>query len=52
MVKRLLSGKREGANADYHLETFERLLNERFDVERSEELPSGVRVLYVARPRS
>ena len=52
MVKRLLSGKREGANADYQLETFERLLNDRFDVERSEELPSGMRVLYVARPRS
>ena len=52
MVRRLLSGKREGANADYQLETFERLLKERFDVERSEELPSGVRVLYVARPKA
>jgi SAM-dependent methyltransferase len=52
MVRRLLSGKREGSNADYELETFERLLGERFDVERSEELPSGVRVLYLARPRA
>jgi hypothetical protein len=52
MVKRLLSGKREGSNADYELETFERLLNERFDIERSTELPSGVRVLYVARPKA
>ncbi len=52
MVKRLLSGKREGSNADYQLETFERLLAERFDVERSESLPSGVRNLYLARPRA
>jgi hypothetical protein len=52
MVKRLLSGKREGSNADYELETFERLLAERFDVERSESLPSGVRNLYLARPRA
>jgi hypothetical protein len=50
MVRRLLSGKREGSNADYELETFERLLNERFTVERSEPLPSGTRVLYLAHP--
>jgi ribosomal protein L11 methylase PrmA len=52
MVKRLLSGKRDGSNADYELETFERLLGERFDVERTEPLPSGDRVLYQARPRA
>jgi SAM-dependent methyltransferase len=52
MVRKLLSGKREGSNADYELETFERLLGERFDVERSEPLPSGVRILYLARPRA
>jgi hypothetical protein len=52
MVKRLLSGKREGSNADYQHETFERLLNERFDVERSETLPSELRVLYKARPKA
>jgi hypothetical protein len=52
MVRRLLSGKREGSNADYELETFERLLGERFEVERSEPLPSGARVLYLARPRA
>ena len=52
MVKRLLSGKREGSNADYELETFERLLGERFDVERSEPLPSGTRILYLARARA
>ncbi len=52
MVRRLLSGKREGSNADYRLETFERLLNDRFEVERSETLPSEMRVLYLARPRA
>ena len=52
MVERLLSGKREGSNADYEQETFERLLAERFEVERSETLPSELRVLYLARPRT
>jgi SAM-dependent methyltransferase len=52
MVRKLLSGKREGSNADYELETFERLLGEQFDVERSEPLPSGARILYLARPRA
>jgi hypothetical protein len=52
MVRRLLSGKREGSNADYELQIFERLLAERFDVERSEPLSSGERVLYLARPRA
>jgi hypothetical protein len=52
MVRRLLSGKREGSNADYELETFERLLGERFDVETTEPLPSATRVLYLARPRA
>lgn len=50
MVKRLLSGKDEGANPDYELENFERLLGERFRIERREELEPGGRVLYVARP--
>jgi hypothetical protein len=52
MVRKLLSGKREGSNADYELQTFERLLEERFEVERTEQLPSGVRLLYLARPRA
>ena len=39
MVRRLLSGKREGSNADYELETFERLLGERFEVERRARCP-------------
>jgi SAM-dependent methyltransferase len=52
MVRKLLSGKREGSNADYELETFERLLGERFQIGRSEPLPSGTRVLYQAHPKS
>ena len=50
MVRRLLSGKREGSNADYDLAVFERALGERFTLERREELPSGMRVLYLVRP--
>ncbi len=52
MVRKLLSGKREGSNADYEIGNFERLLAERFSVERREELPSGARVLYLAWPLS
>ncbi len=50
MVRALLANKQEGANADYDLENFEAELNKRFNVERREELPSGDRVLYLARP--
>jgi hypothetical protein len=50
MVKRLLSAKREGLHADYELESFERLLAERFRVERRQELPGGTRVIYEAAP--
>jgi hypothetical protein len=50
MVKRLLSGKGPGANPDYELESFERLLAESFRVERREELEPGGRVLFVAKP--
>ena len=50
MVHRLLSGKREGSNADYELGSFERALGERFEVERSVELPSGLRTLYLVHP--
>ena len=50
MVQRLLSGKRETANPDYQQEIFERELRELFTVERSEQLPSGTRTLYEARP--
>jgi hypothetical protein len=51
MVKKLLAPKREGLHPDYELEFFERCLGEAFDVERSERLDSGTRVLYFARPK-
>jgi SAM-dependent methyltransferase len=51
MVKRLLAPKREGLHPDYELGFFERTLNEAFEVERSERLESGTRVLYYARPK-
>jgi SAM-dependent methyltransferase len=51
MVKNLLARKREGSHPDYHREWFDRCLEELFEVERSEELASGTRVLYLARPR-
>jgi hypothetical protein len=51
MVKRLLSGKRQEEHPDYELGYFERALNETFDVDRSERLGSGTRVLYFARPK-
>ena len=50
MVKRLLSGKAADANADYDHENFVRELKSRFRVEREEQLPSGTRTLYLARP--
>jgi hypothetical protein len=51
MVQQLLAPKREGLHPDYEQEFFERCLNEAFDVERSEKLASGTRVLYYARPK-
>jgi SAM-dependent methyltransferase len=51
MVKKLLAPKREGLHPDYELDFFERTLNEAFEVERSERLESGTRVLYFARPK-
>lgn len=50
MVRALLANKQEGANLDYDLDNFELELGRRFSVERREELPSGHRVLYLARP--
>ncbi len=52
MVQRLLAGKREDAHGDYSGAHFERCLGEAFVVERRQELPSGERVLYEARPLS
>ena len=51
MVQALLARKRDEAHPDYDREWFERSLAERFDVERTEELASGARVLYFASPR-
>jgi hypothetical protein len=51
MVKKLLAPKRDGLHPDYELGYFERTLNEAFEVERSERLESGTRVLYFARPK-
>ena len=51
MVQKLLAPKREGLHPDYEIDFFERCLGEAFDVERSERLESGTRVLYFARPK-
>lgn len=51
MVGSLLANKAEGANPDYTEENFEMELGRRFELERREDLPSGDRVLYLARPR-
>jgi len=51
MAQRLLAAKRDGLHEDYTRETFARLLGERFDVVRTEELAEGRRVLYLALPR-
>jgi hypothetical protein len=51
MVKRLLAAKRAETHESYAREEFERALAAAFEVERSEELASGTRTLYLARPR-
>ena len=51
MVQRLLQNKPDADHADYSLELFERELGEVFEIEHREELASGTRVLFVARPR-
>jgi hypothetical protein len=51
MVRRLLSGKRDGSNPDYERAAFERALEERFTIDRSEPV-SETRTLYEARPRA
>jgi SAM-dependent methyltransferase len=50
-VVSLLQRKKAGAHPDYDREPFERALAERFDVERTEELAGGSRILYHAQPR-
>jgi hypothetical protein len=51
MVKRLLANKPAGLFDDYRKDAFERFLEERCQVERSQTLPEGTRTLYLARPR-
>lgn len=51
MVQQLLAPKRDGLHPDYEREYFERCLQEAFEVERSETLASGTRILYYARPK-
>jgi hypothetical protein len=51
MAQRLLAPKREGLHGDYTRAEFERLLAERFDVDRTEEIAGGRRVLYLAHAR-
>ena len=51
MVKKLLAPKREGLHPDYELDNFENVLSGAFDIERREQLQSGTRILYFARPR-
>ena len=51
MVKRLLAAKRAETHEVYGRDAFEAALGERFAVERHEQLASGTRTLYVARPK-
>lgn len=51
MVKRLLAAKRI-EHEDYDRGFFERCVNEAFEIERTQELPSGTRILYSLRPRA
>ncbi|MDG4766298.1 class I SAM-dependent methyltransferase [Solwaraspora sp. WMMD406] len=51
MARQLLANKPAGLFADYHRPEFERLLTERCEITRREELPSGTRTLYVGTPR-
>ena len=51
MVQRLIARKRVDAHPDYHLDRFEQALSERFAITRREQLASGKRTLYEARPR-
>ena len=52
MAARMLARKREGLHTDYERAVFEGLLAEAFVVERHEELASGTRILYFARPKA
>ena len=51
MVKKLLAAKRV-EHEDYNREFFERCVGEAFEIERTQELPSGTRILYSLKPRA
>jgi hypothetical protein len=51
MVKKLLAAKRV-SHEDYERGFFERCIGEAFEIERTQELPSGTRILYSLKPRS
>jgi SAM-dependent methyltransferase len=46
MARRLLANKPAGMFGDYRRDAFERLLDQRFAIDRRLELPSGTRTLY------
>jgi hypothetical protein len=50
-VQRLLAAKRDDMHGDYEGDLFERSLSDAFEIERSEALAGGTRLLYFARPR-
>jgi hypothetical protein len=50
MVKKLLAAKRV-EHEDYDRGFFERCVGEAFEIERTQELPSGTRILYSLKPR-
>jgi hypothetical protein len=52
MAGRLLARKRPNDHPDYRADWFERCLNERFDVVRSETLAGGRRTLHIARAKT
>jgi SAM-dependent methyltransferase len=52
MGKVLLANKPAGLFPDYRASVFEVLLEERFEIQRQEALPSGTRTLYSAVPRA
>jgi hypothetical protein len=51
MVQTLLKRKRDGLHADYDRATFDRYLQDAFEVHRTADLQSGTRSLYFATPR-
>jgi hypothetical protein len=51
MVKKLLAAKRVD-HEDYDRGFFEQVVGEAFEIERTQELPSGSRILYSLKPRA